>query len=70
MNKPAENAKRPGLIDYFKHVRLEMKKVIWPTRKELVSYTLVVIFICTVIGLAIWGLDSLFAAGIKLVLNK
>ena len=33
--------KRGSLKDYFKGVKVEMKKVVWPTRKELGSYTAV-----------------------------
>ncbi len=31
------------MTGFFKNVRLEMKKVTWPTRRELTRYTLVVL---------------------------
>ncbi|MBK8436082.1 MAG: preprotein translocase subunit SecE [Austwickia sp.] len=37
----------------------EMRKVVRPTREELVTYTLVVITFVTVIMLLVFGLDSL-----------
>lgn len=67
--KNAEDKKRGGLREYFKGVKVETKKVVWPTRKELVSYTFVVIFTCTVLGLAIWGIDSGFLALLKALFN-
>lgn len=67
--KNKDDKKRGGLREYFKGVRVETKKVVWPTRKELVSYTIVVIFTCTVLGLAIWGIDSGFLALLKVLFN-
>ena len=54
-----------GLKEYLKGVKIETKKVVWPTRKELVSYTLVVIIACAFFGLLIWGVDSGFLAALR-----
>ncbi|MEG1584081.1 MAG: preprotein translocase subunit SecE [Anaerovorax sp.] len=70
--KPAPVApkKQKGSIKgYFKGVKTETKKVIWPTRKELVSYTGVVILACAAFGLAIWAIDSAFLAALGAVLG-
>ena len=48
--------------EYFKGVKIETKKVVWPTRKELLSYTIAVLITCTFFGLMIWGVDSAFLA--------
>ena len=64
-----DDRKRGGLREYFKGVRVETKKVVWPTRKELLSYTLVVIFTCAFFGLAIWGIDTGFLALLQLIFN-
>lgn len=50
-------AKKGRVSTYFKGVKAEMKKVIWPTRKELVNYTGVVVLISAVVGLIVWVLD-------------
>jgi len=42
---------------YFREVRSELKKVNWPTREELTTYTIVVFGITTVLTLIIFGLD-------------
>jgi preprotein translocase subunit SecE len=39
--------------------RNEVRKVIWPTRKETMQSTLVVIVMVILVGLYIWILDSL-----------
>ncbi len=70
--KPAVSTskkKRPGLKEYFKGVRTEMRKVIWPTRKELASFTGVVIMTCAAFSLVFWAFDSAFLALLKAVLN-
>lgn len=46
--------------NYFREVRLEMKKVNWPTRKETIRYTLIVVGICIVIAAFLGGLDALY----------
>ena len=58
-----------GLREYFKGVRIETKKVVWPTRKELVSYTIVVFIACAFFGLFLWGVDSGFLVVIREVFN-
>ena len=45
---------------YFKGVRSEMKKVNWPTRKELQNYTIVVLATTFALTVVIWGLDLIF----------
>ncbi|MBR0597270.1 preprotein translocase subunit SecE [Sinanaerobacter chloroacetimidivorans] len=67
---PAVNKKpKVSMREYFKGIRTETKKVVWPTRKELVSYTGVVLLTCFVLGLGIWVVDSAFLAALKYALN-
>ena len=47
-----EKEKKSSLKEYFRGVRTEMKKVVWPTRKEVVSYTAVVIAVCAAFAVA------------------
>jgi preprotein translocase subunit SecE len=48
------------IIDYFKEARVEMKKVNWLTRKEVIKYTLIVIGLSFVVAIFLGGLDFLF----------
>lgn len=61
--------KKTSVKDYFKGIRIEMKKVVWPTKKELGSYTAVVVLTCAFFALAFWAIDSGFLALLKAVLN-
>lgn len=46
---------------FLKEVRLELKKVSWPTRGEVFTYTMVVITTVLVITAIVFALDWLFA---------
>lgn len=60
-----QTEKKGGWGEYFRGVKLETKKVVWPTRQELISYTIVVLFTCAFFGLMIWGVDSAFLAALR-----
>ncbi len=49
---------------FYKQVVAELRKVIWPTRKELITYTTVVILFVAVMVALVAGLDMLFARGV------
>ena len=56
---PAAPKKKRGSIgEYFRGIKTEMKKVVWPTKKELGSFTAVVLITCGFFALAFWGVDS------------
>jgi preprotein translocase subunit SecE len=50
---------------FFKEVGLEMKKVNWPTKKEALKDTLIVISISVVVALFLGGLDIIIREVIK-----
>ena len=55
-----ERRKRTGARQFLKEVRLELKQVQWPTRRELISYSIVVLVTLTVLTAFVFALDSLF----------
>ncbi|MBK5263440.1 MAG: preprotein translocase subunit SecE [Peptostreptococcaceae bacterium] len=61
--------KRIGFGEYFRGIRTETKKVVWPTRKELGSYTVVVVLTCTFFALSFWAVDSAVLAALRAVLG-
>jgi preprotein translocase subunit SecE len=46
---------------FLKEVRLEMKKVNWPSREETIKYTLIVIGVSLVVAIYLGGLDYIFS---------
>jgi preprotein translocase subunit SecE len=51
---------------FLKEVRLEMKKVNWPTRRETIRYTLIVIGVSLGVAAFLGALDFIFTT----LLNK
>jgi preprotein translocase subunit SecE len=60
--------KRPGLFArlfrFLREVVAELRKVIWPTRKQMVGYTLVVLVFLAVMVAVIAGLDVGIGKGV------
>jgi preprotein translocase subunit SecE len=52
-----------------KEARVEVRKVIWPTREETTQTTLIVVVVVIVVGLFLWGLDSALSWGIRTVIG-
>lgn len=48
------------IINYFKGVKQELKKVIWPTKKEASRLTVIVIVVAIFFGIFIGILDLIF----------
>jgi preprotein translocase subunit SecE len=55
-----ERRQRTGARQFLKEVRQELGKVNWPTRRELVSYSIVVLVTVTVLTAFVFALDSVF----------
>jgi preprotein translocase subunit SecE len=49
---------------FLREVVAELRKVIWPTRKELVTYTIVVLVFVSFMVALVWLLDLVFAQGV------
>lgn len=66
------NAKKQNkIVKFVKEVKSEMKKVVWPSRKQLVNNTLIVIAAVVIIGVIIAIFDAIFQFGLfKLLLGK
>lgn len=52
---------KADLLTFLQDVRAELKKVIWPTRQQLISESLAVILMVVAATLMIYLVDSLFA---------
>jgi preprotein translocase subunit SecE len=55
---------------FIREVVAELRKVIWPTRKELLTYTAVVVTFVTFMLAIVAGLDYLFAKGVLFVFGN
>ena len=55
------------LIQFFKDSAAELKKVVWPTRDEVISNTKVVLVSVVIIAAALGLVDILFSLAIDLI---
>ena len=53
-----------AVAKFFRECKSEIKKVVWPSRKQVVNNTLVVIAAVILIGIFIWVLDAVFQFGV------
>ena len=61
---PTQKKERTKPLQFFKEVLAELRKVAWPTRAEVFSYSLVVLVSCVVIAALVFGMDYVFAKAI------
>lgn len=57
-------------VRFLREVRDELAKVVWPSRREVVIYTMVVILTVLVVGLFVFGLDVLFSRVVLEMLDE
>jgi preprotein translocase subunit SecE len=55
--------------DLAKEARVEVRKVVWPSRQETTQTTLIVVVVVVLVGLILWGLDSSLSWGIQSVIG-
>jgi preprotein translocase subunit SecE len=48
-------------VRFLHEVAVELGRVVWPNRKEAITYSLVVIVTVCVLGAFVFGLDVLFS---------
>nr|VFK22993.1 MAG: protein translocase subunit secE/sec61 gamma [Candidatus Kentron sp. MB]VFK26586.1 MAG: protein translocase subunit secE/sec61 gamma [Candidatus Kentron sp. MB]VFK74533.1 MAG: protein translocase subunit secE/sec61 gamma [Candidatus Kentron sp. MB] len=53
-----------------KEARMEMRKVVWPTRKETIQTTMVVISVVLVVAIILWVLDGLLGFIMRYLLGQ
>lgn len=60
-----QTTKGKRFAQLLKEARVEIRKVVWPTRQELMQTTLIVIVFVLVVALLLWGMDSLISWGVS-----
>jgi preprotein translocase subunit SecE len=74
-SKTAKESKRRGnpvarLARFVREVVAELRKVIYPTRQELITYTVVVVVFVSIMVALVFGLDAAFNKGILFVFGS
>ena len=58
-----------GIRRYFRELRSELKKVVWPTPKQVAKNAIVVVACVVVVGIFIWLFDFVAQTGITALIN-
>lgn len=70
--KPAKE-KKPSVFarigKWFRELKGECKKIVWPTREQTTNNTIVVLVVCAIIGVFIWVLDAILQLGISALIG-
>jgi len=48
-----------NVVSFGRSAAMEMRKTVWPTRRETTQTTLIVVVAVTILGLMIWIIDSI-----------
>lgn len=59
---------RPTPAEFIRQVSAETRRVVWPTGRETVQTAIMVVIMTTLLGLFLFGVDSLFSWIVKSVL--
>ena len=59
-----QRRERTGIRRYIGEIRTELKRVIWPTRSEVITYSIVVVFVVTILTGVVFALDLGFSQAI------
>jgi preprotein translocase subunit SecE len=60
----------PRTVEFLTEVRNEMKRVTWPSQREVYATTIVVILTSVFFGVYLFGVDLLIGRGVEWILNR
>ena len=58
-----------AICRYFRELRSELKKVVWPTPQQVLKNTLIVLACVLVVGVFIWVFDFVSRVGIDALID-
>ncbi|RME32480.1 MAG: preprotein translocase subunit SecE [Gammaproteobacteria bacterium] len=59
-----------AVAEFVRATNIEVRKVVWPSRKETMQTTLVIIITVIVVALFLWGIDAVIAWAIKTLMGR
>lgn len=59
-----------SFINYLKDTRAEMRHVSWPTKNQVINYTLLVLVLSVLTGVLLGLFDLGFASGLKTIIFR
>ena len=58
-----------GIINYLKEVRLELTKITWPKKQDVIRLTVVIFIFSAIVAVYLGGLDLFFTKLLETVLS-
>ncbi len=58
-----------SIISYITEVKAESKNIKWPTKKQVINYTIAVMVLSLLLAIYVGALDALFAKLLSIILN-
>lgn len=58
------------VIDFLSEVKVELAKVVWPTPRQTLKLTVVVIFVTIIVGFFVGAIDLLLTKILEVLLKK
>ena len=65
----AEEVKKKSRGSWFREMKSELKKVVWPTRKTVIANTGTVLLCSLCIGVCIWVFDFVAVSAVQLIIR-
>ncbi|PCS23923.1 Preprotein translocase subunit SecE [Candidatus Enterovibrio escicola] len=62
----AMTVKGRSAITFAQDSRMEVRKVVWPTRQETIQTTLIVLVVTVIMALILWGIDGIMVRLVRL----
>ena len=56
--------------EFFKEVYVEMRRVSWLSKNDIIKYTAIVLVVTIVVSFFLGGLDYIFSSSIKMFIFK
>ena len=56
-------------IEYFKEIKGELKHVIWPSKKQTIFYTIIVIVLSVIVAYFLGVFDFIFSKGLEKIIS-
>ena len=57
------------LVKWFRDMKSELKKVVWPGPKQIANNTGIVLVFMVAAAIVLWGFDSLASGGVELLIS-
>lgn len=58
-----------SIAKWFREMKAELKKVVWPTPKQTLNNTAVALVVMLVFAIVLWGFDTLADAAVKALIS-